>query len=130
MTPPCHPLTGSAYTCYPLFMANDRTPEEIEALRAQIIANMHQTIANADAERAKRRDRRSRTSRANLGAHVPDPLSAGGPSTVLTVRIPAELAAALDAEVARSNLLRSDIVRWCLEHALPESRKIPPYQPW
>jgi hypothetical protein len=75
-------------------------------------------------------DRRSKTSRANLGKHVPERLDPNGASVVLSVRIPASLATELDAEVARSNLLKSDIVRWCLEQALPESRKIPPYEPW
>jgi hypothetical protein len=40
------------------------------------------------------------------------------------------VAAELEAEVERSGLTRSDVVRWCLEHALPESRKIDPYEPW
>lgn len=74
-------------------------------------------------------DRRSRTSRRNLGNHVPQPLGSGA-SRVLTVRLPAELADELDLEVARSGLTRSMIVRWCLEHALPASRKVPPYEPW
>lgn len=74
-------------------------------------------------------DRRSRTSRANLGDHIPAPLGPGE-SRVITVRLPSTVAADLDAEVARSGLSRSDIVRWCIEHALPESRKIEPYQPW
>jgi len=74
-------------------------------------------------------DRRSQTSRANLGDHVPAPLGEGE-SRVVTVRLPARIAAELDAEVARSGLSRSDIVRWCIEHALPESRQIEPYQPW
>jgi hypothetical protein len=74
-------------------------------------------------------DRRRHTSRRNLGNHVPQPLGTG-PSRVLTVRLPTDLADALDIEVARSGLNRSMIVRWCLERALPESRKVPPYEPW
>jgi hypothetical protein len=44
--------------------------------------------------------------------------------------IPHELAEELRAEVERSGLDTSSIVRWCLERALPESRKVPPYEPW
>jgi len=74
-------------------------------------------------------DRRSKTSRANLGDHIPAPLGPGQ-SQVLTIRLPASLAAELDAEAKRSGLTRSDIARWCIQHALPESRKVPPYKPW
>jgi hypothetical protein len=74
-------------------------------------------------------DRRSLTSRANLGDHVPAALGPGA-SVVVTVRLPAELAAELDAEVARSGLTRTDILRWCIERGLPESRLIPAYEPW
>jgi hypothetical protein len=101
---PSTPLAHSVYTCYHGTMTKKRSAQD-------------------------RSDRRSITSRAKLGDHVPAPLG-GGESQVLTVRVPAELAAELEAEVARSGLTRSDIVRWCLEYALPESRKVPPYEPW
>lgn len=74
-------------------------------------------------------DRRRETSRANLGAHVPAALGHGN-SRVVAVRLPAWLADQLDEETNRTGLTRSDIVRWCLEHALPESRKLGPYEPW
>ena len=75
------------------------------------------------------KDRRSKTSRANLGDHVPQALSARG-TVIVSVRLPAEVAAQLDAECQRANLPRSVIIRWCLERALPESRTVPPYEPW
>ena len=74
-------------------------------------------------------DRRARTSRANLGDHVNAALGPGE-SRVVCARLPAQLADELDTEVERSGLDRSAIVRWCLERALPESRKVPPYEPW
>jgi hypothetical protein len=55
----------------------------------------------------------------------------GAPMQVrLSILLPQELAQQLDAEVRRSGLDTSTIVRWCLEHSLSESQKVPPYQPW
>jgi hypothetical protein len=76
------------------------------------------------------RDRRSHTSRANLGDHVPPPRDPNAPTVVVGVRLSRDEVAELDAEVERSGLTRSDIVRWCLARALPESRLVPPYEPW
>jgi hypothetical protein len=52
------------------------------------------------------------------------------PSRYLTLRIPADLADALDAEVKRSGLPRAVLLRSIVRLGLAESRKVPPYQPW
>jgi hypothetical protein len=75
-------------------------------------------------------DRRRHTSRKNLADHIPKRLDPSGRTAVVSVRIPSDLLAELDAEATRSGLGRSGIVRWCLEQSLPESRKVPPYEPW
>ncbi len=57
-------------------------------------------------------DRRSITSRANLGHHVPEALDPAG-TTVVGVRLPIPLAAKLDR--VRGNRTRSEYLRALLE---------------
>lgn len=71
-------------------------------------------------------DRRRFTSRKNLGDNVPAALGPGR-SRVVAARLPASLADELDAEAARAGVTRADIIRWCLERGLPESRRVAPY---
>ena len=58
-------------------------------------------------------DRRAKTSRANLGHHVPEALGPDG-SVVVTVRLPARLVAEIDAEAKREDMTRSEYIRDCL----------------
>ena len=57
-------------------------------------------------------DRRAKTSRANLGDHIPEALGSG-PSTVVAVRLPPNLLAELDKY--RGTHTRSDFVRQSVE---------------
>lgn len=93
-----------------------RTTDELETARSAAIQ--------------RETDRRSTTSRANLAGHIPERLDPSGRTAVVSVRLPSDVVAELDAEVKRSGLDRSTIIRWCLERSLPESKKVPPYQPW
>jgi len=60
-------------------------------------------------------DRRSETSRANLGKHNPEALSPTGTISIGT-RYPAELVARIDA--ARGDQSRSDFIRNAVEKAV------------
>lgn len=55
-------------------------------------------------------DRRSETSRANLGEHIPEALSPEG-SAIITVRLPKPLAEALRAEATERGVSLSELVR-------------------
>lgn len=61
------------------------------------------------------KDRRSKTSRENLGEHIPEALSRRG-SVTIAVRVPVELAEALDK--ARGEASRSEYLREALGAAL------------
>ena len=58
-------------------------------------------------------DRRSLTSRANLGKHIPEALDPDG-TIVVGVRLPARLVAEIDAEAKREDMTRSEYIRDCL----------------
>lgn len=68
-------------------------------------------------------DRRSKTSRANLGEHIPEALSPRG-TVVVPVRMPIELAERLDK--ARGERTRSEYVREALEASLSRSMRCAP----
>lgn len=61
-------------------------------------------------------DRRSKTSRRNLGAHIPEALSPAGSSSI-GIRLTNDLLSRLDA--ARGDMSRSEYVRQLLEEHLP-----------
>jgi len=61
------------------------------------------------------KDRRSETSRANLGNHIPEALSQEG-STSIGIRLPNELIAKIDTE--RGNEPRSVFIRRLIADAL------------
>lgn len=65
------------------------------------------------------RDRRSETSRANLGEHIPEALG-DGPSTVIAVRVPPELLAWIDR--LRGDATRSEFLRGAAEQAIDFAR--------
>ena len=90
------------------------TKSEIDTARAQIIANMHATVADAIA----RQDRRSETSRANLGDHVPARIDPTAPTVAISTRLPQwaydDIVAHAEAfGLTKSEALR-DLVTWAL----------------
>lgn len=59
-------------------------------------------------------DRRAKTSRANLGEHIPEALDSAG-TTVVAVRLPVPVAEAMDR--ARGDRTRSEYIRALVEKA-------------
>lgn len=62
-------------------------------------------------------DRRRETSRANLGDHIPEALDPNG-TIVVGVRLPRNMAAALDRIAERDGVSRSQVARDCIEYSL------------
>lgn len=62
-------------------------------------------------------DKRSKTSRANLGNHVPEPLSPAG-TIAVGVRLPSDLLERVDATAASQGLTRSEWLRQAIEAKL------------
>ena len=62
-------------------------------------------------------DRRSKTSRANLGEHIPEALDPDGALTV-SVRLPRRTVAQIDAVAASCSVTRSEVIRSYVEFAL------------
>lgn len=60
-------------------------------------------------------DRRAKTSRANLGEHIPEALGPEG-TAVIAVRVPLELLREIDAFCTEWGWSRSDYVRAALNH--------------
>ena len=65
-------------------------------------------------------DRRSKTSRANLGEHIPEALDPEGALTV-SVRLPRRTVADLDAIAASWGVTRSEVIRSYVDFALRQA---------
>ena len=63
-------------------------------------------------------DRRSETSRANLGDHIPQALDPNG-TTVVATRLPQHAANLLAEKAAAQGITRSELIRRIIEDQLP-----------
>ena len=115
-------------------MSSDRiTPEkQAHARDARLdAAYTYGTTDEKDARRAdaiaREKDGRSRTSRANLGEHVPDRLDPLDETVVLTVRMPRRLLDEIVRHADCFGMSRSAAARDCIIHGL---RHMGDLEPW